>query len=674
MGRRATLSLIALVALAACAVVFDRAFPPDLSRWREVSLEVEARDGEPLRVFTTRDGMIRLPGSLADTDPHYLDVLLTTEDRHFFLHPGVDPLALGRAFLQLVSRGHVVSGGSTLTMQVARLLAPHRHDLFGKFVDIIRALQLEARFTKREILTIYLTLAPMGGNLEGVRAASRAYFDKEPAHLNRAETALLVAIPQSPSRLRPDRHPIAAAQALLRLCSRNAQAGCDASAELPAIARRALALHAPHLADTFWLAGRKGAVRTTLDADLQQAVEGLARREASWLGDHANVAVLVVANDDRSILAYLGGNDYFGRAGMVDMVRALRSPGSTLKPFIYGLAFDESIIGPDTIVEDLPVRFGDYAPADFDRVFHGAVRAREALQQSYNSPAVKLLHEVGAGKFAATLRLAGARLAFPRDATAPGLPLALGGVGVTLRDLTMLYAGLATDGQPAILRLEPEAPFIAKPPIMTAASAKAVREILGGVPPPDGIAPVVNRAIAYKTGTSYGFRDALAVGLSAKYTVAVWVGRTEGTPRPGAYGRNTAAPLLFQIFDLLPAEPMAQDGVRTIANRHLAAGLKHFVAANDLTVFAAAHASPPRITYPPAGAHIEVARSGKDLAPLSLEAAGGSPPYRWAVNGQPLAPPRIGAPAAWVPDGPGFVRISVTDHFSRTATAEVWIE
>ncbi len=674
MGRRAVLALIALLPLAACAILFDRAFPPDLGRWREVSLEVEGRDGEPLKIFTTHDGMVRLAGSLVDTDPHYLDVLLTTEDRRFFLHPGVDPLALGRALLQLVSRGHVVSGGSTLTMQVARLLVPHRHDLFGKFVDIIRAFQLEVRFTKREILTIYLTLAPMGGNLEGVRAASRAYFAKEPAHLTPAETALLVSIPQSPSRLRPDRHPAAAAQALLRLCTRNAKAGCDASAALPAIARPALPLHALHLADALRLAGRKGAVRTTLDADLQQAVEMLARREASWLGDHANVAVLAVANDDRSILAYLGGNDYFGRAGMVDMVRALRSPGSTLKPFIYGLAFDDSIIGPDTIVEDLPVRFGDYAPADFDRVFHGSVSAREALQQSYNSPAVKLLHEVGAGKFAATLRLAGAHLEFPGDAMAPGLPLALGGVGVTLRDLTMLYAGLATAGQPANLRLVPEAPIIANPPLMTAASAKAVREILGGVPPPDGVAPPSNRAIAYKTGTSYGFRDALAVGFSGKYTVAVWVGRTEGTPRPGAYGRNTAAPLLFQIFDLLPPEPMAPDGVRAIASRHLAAGLKHFVASNDLMGLTAAHGSPPRITYPPAGAHIELARSGKDLAPLTLEAAGGSPPYRWAVNGQPVAPPRIGAPVAWVPDGPGFVKISVTDHASLTATAEVWIE
>jgi penicillin-binding protein 1C len=287
---------------------------------------------------------------------------------------------------------------------------------------------------------------------------------------------------------------------------------------------------------------------------------------------------------------------------------------------------------------------------------------------------VQLLQEVGAGKLAATLRLSGVHLAFPKDDKAPGLPLALGGVGVSLRDLAMLYAALAADGLPAELRYLSQAPVVTNPPLMTAASAKALRDILGGVTAPDGVAPLTKRAIAYKTGTSYGFRDALAIGFSDKYTVAVWVGRTEGTPRPGAYGRNTAAPLLFHVFDRLPAEPFPLDKARPSANRHLAAGLKHFVPSNDVMGLAGAHGAPPHITYPPAGAHLELARLGRALAPLSLEAAGGSPPYRWAVNGQPLTPPPVGAPAAWVPDGPGFVRISVTDHFQRTATSEIWVE
>ena len=524
---------------------------------------------------------------------------------------------------------------------------------------------------------MYLTLAPMGGNLEGVRAAARIYFNREPAHLSPTEAALLVAIPQSPSRLRPDRHPARAASALARICLGNGQAYCGEAPELPSIKRQPHPFHALHLADAFREDGQKGSLRTTLDARLQIAVEALAAREARWLGDHANIAAVIVANDDNSALAYLGGTDYFGRAGMIDLARSPRSPGSTLKPFIYGLAFDEGIITPDSIVEDQPVRFGDYAPADFDREFHGSVSAREALQQSYNVPAVKLLNELGPGKFAATLRLSGAHLAFPHNSGTPGLPLALGGVGLPLRDLAMLYAGLARGGRPTDLRLLPNAPIIANAPLMTSASASAVEAILRDVPAPDGVAPTITRSVAYKTGTSYGFRDALAIGSSRRYTVAVWVGRTEGTPRPGAYGRNTAAPVLFKIFDLLPPESLPPALMRTGAVRTtggVAVGLKHFVSSADVMSLAARHGTPPHITFPPEGAHIELARNGLNLAPLSLEAAGGSPPYRWAVNGQPIPPPQVGAPVSWIPDGPGFVKISVTDHYYRTAIAEIWID
>jgi penicillin-binding protein 1C len=281
-------------------------------------------------------------------------------------------------------------------------------------------------------------------------------------------------------------------------------------------------------------------VRTTLDVALQIAVEGMVTGEARFLGDHANVSALVINNSDRSILAYVGGSDYFGPAGMVHMVRAVRSPGSTLKPFIYGLAFDLGVLTPDTLVEDRPVRFGDYAPADFDRAFHGAVSVREALQQSYNAPAVQVLNEVGPGRLAATLRLAGVHLKFPHHHWAPALPLALGGVGTTLRDLAMLCAGLADDGQARPLRVLQDSAVVPASPLMTHASARMIAGILRGTPTPDGVAPAVSRAIAYKTGTSYGFRDALALGYSVRYTVGVWVGRTDGTPRTGSYGRNTA--------------------------------------------------------------------------------------------------------------------------------------
>ena len=677
MRKRLAKYLVVVAALSITIGILDRVFPPDQSRYREASLEILARDGEPLRVFTTRDGMLRLATLPDDVDPRYLNLLLQVEDRHFWRHPGVDPLALARAVWQLTRHGHVVSGGSTLTMQVARLLSPHRHDVVGKITDIARAMQLEARFTKREILAMYLTLAPMGGNLEGVRSASRIYFDREPDHLSPVQAALLVAIPQSPSRLRPDRHPDAATLAVARICARTPTANCGDTSDFPKIMGQRPAIHAHHLADALRQEGHTIRVRTTLDAALQIAVEGVVAREARFLGDHANVSSLVIDNSDRSVLAYVGGSDYFGPAGMVDMVRAVRSPGSTLKPFIYGLAFDLGVLTPDTLVEDRPVRFGDYAPADFDGAFHGAVSAREALQQSYNAPAVQLLNEVGPGRLAATLRLAGVHLKFPHHHWAPALPLALGGVGITLRDLAMLYSGLAGDGRATPLRVLQDSAVVPASPLMTQASAHMIAEILRGTPTPDGVAPAVSRAIAYKTGTSYGFRDALALGYSGRYTVAVWVGRTDGTPRPGSYGRNTAAPLLFHIFDLLPPEPILPIAAQPNAGGHarrVGAALKRFIPSADVVSTAANRESPPRITFPPNGAHLVLARDGSSFAPLALEAMGGAPPYRWAVNGQPLAPAPIGAPTAWMPDGPGFVRISVTDHHHKSVTAEVWIE
>jgi penicillin-binding protein 1C len=400
----------------------------------------------------------------------------------------------------------------------------------------------------------------------------------------------------------------------------------------------------------------------------------LAARESRFLGNHANIAVLVVANADRSVLAYVGGADYFGPIGMVDVVRALRSPGSTLKPFIYGLAFDEGLLVPATIVEDRPVRFGDYAPRDFDREFRGPVTATEALQQSYNSPAVQILSELGANKFASRLRHAGVRLGFRRGAGDPGLSLALGGVGMTLRDLAMLYCGLANDGRVAPLRFLANAPSSESFALMTARSALEIRTILVGVAAPDGIPASRPRAVAYKTGTSYGFRDALAVGFSGDYTVAVWVGRNDGTPRPGAVGRNTAAPVLFRIFDILPPEPTSPQAAPSVLNeRAIAPSLRVFQSSQGPLAVAKGPTNPPRITFPPSGARIELNRVGKTWAPLALEVAGGTPPYRWIVNGEPLPVEPVGAPTSWIADGPGWVRITVVDRNNSSASAEAWV-
>jgi penicillin-binding protein 1C len=665
--RRLSFLCAAALALVATALALDRLFPPDLQRYAMRSRELLDETGDPLNMATAPDGNWRLATTPEEVSPRYLAMLLATEDRRFWRHPGVDPLALARALWQIARRGHVVSGGSTLTMQVARLLTPHRHDVAGKLEDIARAAQLEWHFSKREILAIYLTLAPFGGNIEGVRAASLIYFGHEPLALTGEEAALLVALPQSPTRLRPDRHSALAARAQRKLLARLRETVEEPRALEP-VQRHPLPAWAPHLAQRLGGAARDATpLRTTIDGALQRAAEALVRREERWLGADANLAALIVRNRDRAVLAYVGGVDYFGESGMVDLVRARRSPGSTLKPFIYGLAIDDARIAPDTLIDDAPLRIGDYAPQNFDRRFHGLVTVREALQQSYNIPAVALLDEIGPARLAAALRQAGAMLALPQGSE-PGLPLALGGVGVSLEDLAALYAALADGGRAAPLRLLADEPPASPVPIMTETAAREIGDILKGTPRPDGVSSAGTRAIAYKTGTSYGFRDAWAIGFSPAFTVAVWVGRSDGSPRPGAFGRDTAAPVMFRLFDLMPSEP--EEGARVPLDRTPPGALRRF--RPRATPPLAGRASPLAIVFPPESALVEVRRDPEAASPIALEASGGVPPYRWAVNGQPLPDPPIGtATPIWRPEGPGFFRLSVSDSDGRAVSEEI---
>ena len=419
---------LAATSLAAGALALDRIFPPDLSRYHDRSTEIVDSNGRLLRAFTTADGKWRLRTAVDDVDPVYLALLKAYEDRRFDDHWGVDPLAAVRAAEQWINRGRIVSGASTLSMQAARLLEPDlfrigpRRTLGTKILQSARALQLEWRYSKREVLGIYLTLAPMGGNLEGVRAASFAYFGKEPKHLNAAEAALLVAIPQSPERRRPDRSPAAAQAARERVLARGLQHEViDASLHDLALSRPvpnrrlAMPLHAPHL--SAWLAGQSpgAVVPTTIRLELQSALLQLAREERGRIADRPDIAIVAVDNRTGTVVAWQGGSDYFGRAGQVDLVRAHRSPGSALKPLIYAMAFDDRTLHPESLIEDVPVRFRDWLPRNFDRDHQGAVTVRRALQQSLNVPAVLALEKVGPQRFLSTLRTAGA---------APGLPRA----------------------------------------------------------------------------------------------------------------------------------------------------------------------------------------------------------------------------------------------------------
>jgi penicillin-binding protein 1C len=668
--------------LAAVAIAAWLALPlPSLDRGRSASTLVLAADGSILRGFLSADSKWRLPVAPEAVDPLYRRMLIAAEDGRFARHPGVDPIAALRASGQLAWRGHVVSGASTLTMQVVRLLARHPRSLAGKLGEMGQALALERLMSKDQVLGLYLTLAPFGGNLEGVRAASLAYFGKEPARLSAAEAALLVAIPRSPERLRPDRHPEAARAARDRVLLRMAEQElispatlAEARAEEVPRVRLAMPFRAPHLARA--LRDEQPAAlihRTTINPLLQQRIDVLLRREVVGLDPEASLAAMVVDNRDRRILAYVGNADFASvtRRGALDMARAVRSPGSALKPFIYAMGFDRLIIHPETVLEDRARSFGDYAPSDFDGRFQGEVTAREALQYSLNLPAVAVLDRLGAGRFIAALATAGIRLRLPEPAVEPGLAVALGGAGITLADLVRLYAALANGGDVAPLRYRVGDPASPGAAIFGPLAAWYVNDILAEAPPPPGVLPAEvrrGRRLSFKTGTSYGYRDFWAIGYDPEVTIGVWVGRPDGTPMPGRSGRVTAAPVLFKIADLMGPSQLqrtwpAPSGALLAGRNDLPRRLRRL---DPGSLAPASSQTGPRIVYPPDGALIEW--HGEELP---LEATGGKRPLQWLVDGKPLASDLPRRSVYWLPQGIGFVQLTVIDTQGRSAHSTV---
>ena len=643
--------------------------PPPLGRDLEVSRVALDRNGALLRAYLTSEGRWRLPATRKDVDPRYLEVLLAYEDKRFFAHRGVDPPAIARAAFQLVSQGRVVSGGSTLTMQVARLLEPRqRRSLDAKIRQAVRAIQLERALSKDEILATYLTLAPYGGNLEGVRAASLAYFGREPRRLTLGQAALLVALPQAPEARRPDRFPEAAKRARDRVLDRIAGNGVFSDAEIARAkeeavpdARQPMPLLAPHAADQ----ARSGApqertLRLTIDGRLQKILERLARDRAQALGPDLSVAMVVVDNATGEVLARVASPDYFDarRAGQVDLTQAVRSPGSTLKPFIYGLGFEDGLIHPETLIEDRPIRYAGYRPENFDLTFQGTVTVRRALQLSLNVPAVAVLDQIGPSRLIARLGEAGASLVLPRR-EAPGLALGLGGIGIRLTDLTMLYAGLARQG--TVVPLIERAGASPPPPrrLIEPAAAWSIANVLIGTPPPENAA---GGRIAFKTGTSYGYRDAWAVGFDGRRTIGVWVGRPDGAPVAGLAGRTAAAPILFDAFARagvrLQPLPAAPKGALIATTAKLPPPLRRF--ASPASTGEAMEAK-VRIVFPPDGASLELSGSQGERDPIAVKIAGGTPPLNVLLNGLPLDAGTSARTLFFAPDGPGFVRLTVTD-------------
>lgn len=718
---------ITAIGICALIAVSLRLFEPlPLEAAASSSHLVLDREGRFLRAFTTPDGRWRLDAKPDEVSATYLALLLNFEDHRFWKHPGVDPAALVRSVLQAVRHGRLISGGSTLTMQVARLLrGSPTHSITSKFQQIADALRLEATLSKNEIMALYLKLAPYGGNLEGVRAASLAYFGKEPHRLNIAEAALLVAIPQSPETRRLDRSEydgdgkeadkanlscsatspaetccpaalsadgcgvVAKSQrygALIAARNRVIQRAAAAHAITAADAKTAMAQPAPrgrrefpalapHISERLLAAmPDRSVIATSIDKDLQEAAEAITRRNAEAFGEKISVAALIVNNRTGEVIASVGSAGYFDdkRLGAIDMTTATRSPGSALKPFIYGIAFEDGLAHPETLIEDRPVRFDTYAPVNFDSVFHGTVTVRTALQLSLNVPAVKVLNEVSPMKLAARFREAGMPFAVPRNLT-----VALGGVGLTLENLTQLYLALARGGevipicyQKAIGPLwgAPETPVLLQP-----AAAWYVTDILRGAPVPASATP---GAIAFKTGTSYGFRDAWAAGFDGDYTIAVWAGRADATSVPGLVGLRVAAPILFELFGAIgphraPFAAAPPNIIGTRKNAELPPPLRIFHEQKRDTPSEQNGEQRLRIAFPPPNAEVELSSTVDDAQklPVALKAEGGTLPLTWLINGVPLESSPHRRDAFLKPPGPGFVQVTVVDaegHSDRT--------
>jgi len=532
---------------------------------------VVAEDGTPLRSFPDENGVWRYPVNICDVSPLYLQALISYEDRYFRYHPGINVYALFRALGQYIRNGKPLSGGSTLTMQVARILHPHTKTVAGKLRQMFRALQLEVRYSKEEILTLYLNYAPFGGPVEGVQAAAFAYLGKPARELSHAEAALLAVLPQSPTRLRPDRQPERAVRARNKVLDRMASFGVwdretVAEAKIERVTPRfnPRPMLAPLLAEQLKSdrnASAKGweperVIRTTIAPFMQQTVSDIVRGFIQGTPERTSAAALIVENETLAVKAYIGSADFYdnSRLGHVDMIRAFRSPGSVLKPFLYAFALEEGLIHSESLLVDAPFSFHDYRPVNFSESFSGPVSASEALQRSLNIPAVDLLDRLGPVFFDTRLRQGGLHLVYPPHQS-PNLTMILGGVGASLEHIVAAYTALGREGLSGKLRYVVNAPREERR-MMSPGAAYIIRQILQEYPRPDlsgsRISPDRSRQVAWKTGTSYGFRDAWSVGVTDRYTVGVWVGRPDGTPSPGQYGRATAAPLLFAIIDSLP--------------------------------------------------------------------------------------------------------------------------
>ncbi|MGI4832897.1 MAG: penicillin-binding protein 1C [Janthinobacterium lividum] len=575
----------ALLALAGAAWLLDRLFP--LPPAPQYSPLVLAHDGSVLHAYLNPTQKWRMKTELAEITPALQTAIIEKEDRYFRYHFGINPLAVVQATgRNLLGRGRT-TGASTITMQVARLLEPKSRTWPHKLLEMARATQLEAHYSKAEILQLYLNLVPYGSNIEGVKSAALLYFQQPPDYLSLAQTVTLAIIPNRPAGLvlgRDNPAIVRERNRWLRYFGQRhlfpAQDIADALAEPLAAHRHGAPTLAPHLARRLVLAHPGQAlIHSTLQPSSQARAEELARNYVRRLAtlDITQAAVLVVRNRTRAVEAYVGSVDFADAAalGQVDGVRAVRSPGSTLKPLLYGLAFNRGLATPKTVVPDVPANFQGFRPENFDKRCQGEVTVERALTYSLNLPAVRMLAEVGVTNFTTTLRQAHFRQV-ARDAPRLGLSTILGGCGATLEELTGLYAALADGGRWAALKYEAGSreqelpggekrgeatpPRALGPPkayqrLLSEGAAFLITDILAQRTRPDlPLDAAASRhlpRIAWKTGTSYGRRDAWSIGYNQEYTIGVWLGNFDGRGSPALTGADVASPLLFALFNTL---------------------------------------------------------------------------------------------------------------------------
>lgn len=525
-----------------------------------------------MRVYLSEDDSYHFPVTLDEISPHLVAATLSYEDHYFYSHPGINPISLIRAGWLNLKAGKVLSGGSTISQQVARMLENRPRNLPSKLIEALHAFQLEARYSKDEILEAYLNRAPYGGNIVGVGASSRIYFDKHVSVLGPGEAALLASLPKSPESRRPDRHHKVAVhsrdEVLRRMLKRSEISEAQYLSAIQEDVPNSLlefSLYAPHLCDLLKQSAddSTATIRSTVDLDMQQTATRLLQQHVQSYNPQGirNGCVVIIENQTAAVRSLVGSADYFDRddGGQVNGAYALRSPGSTLKPFVYALAMDRGLITPTSLLEDIPINYSGYEPTNFDEKFHGAVTVKNALIHSMNVPAVILTNRVGLENFLYFLQKGGISSIYGNEESLNlGLSTVLGGVGIRLIELTNLYATLGRMGAYKPFRLMESEESARETQILSEGASWLTTGILTELQrqdfPQNWQSTAHLPSIAWKTGTSYGYHDAWSIGYTPEYTIGVWVGNFSGEGNPKLIGAEAAGPLLFQLFSVIAEE------------------------------------------------------------------------------------------------------------------------